>query len=295
MKALDRKSAINRLKHLIFTPGAETIPFRKNLENEFKTAYIPDNVEVDESQIGNVKCDYLIPEIYSKERVIIYVHGGSFVAGSRKAYRSFCCSIANASLTKMYVPEFRLSPENPYPAPIDDVSCVIDALKDKEIILMADGSGAGIALACVFNMNRFLRKNIKEIILFSPWLDFSPEAKIYNQKKPYDEVLTAEALLNSCNYYTYHSNQKNPLVSPLNAGEKELENFPDVYIQNGEKELLFDTHRDFANLLYKYGAKCTIDTESGMMFMYQMADEFIPQAHLAVERVGMHIQERDVF
>jgi len=293
MKNVDRKSAIKKLKNLVFTQKAETLPFRSQLENTFKTVIIPNNVERDEIELGGVQCDFLVPEIYSQERVIVYVHGGSFIAGTRKAYRSFCASIANASTTKVCVPEFRLAPENPFPASLEDICSVIKQLQDKEIILMADGTGASIALASVYLMERFSRNRIKEIILFSPCIEFAPDAQIYNQKKAQDEIISAEDLRRSVDYYTYFSNQKNPLVSSLYANDEQLANFPEVYIQVGEKEFQSDVTRSFAHLLYRHDIKCTVDTWPEMMFMFQMADEFLPQAHLAIEKIGKHIQNRD--
>lgn len=293
MKTNDRKSAIKKIRTLVFSPKMETIPFRNQIEKTFKTIIIPNNVERDSVVLGGVQCDFLVPEIYSQERVIVYVHGGSFIGGSCKAYRGFCASIANASTTKVCVPEFRLAPENPFPASLEDVASVIDSIKDKEIILMADGTGASIAVAAVYNLEPNERKKIKELVLFSPCLDFSPDSMLYSQKRAFDEVLSAEDLRQCVDYYTYYSNQKNAFVSPILASEEMLVNFPEVFIQNGEKELQNDVTRSFAHLMYTHDIKCTIDTWPDMMFMFQMADEFLPQAHLAIEKIGMHIQNRD--
>ena len=293
MKTDDRKSAIKKVKTLIFSPKTETIPFRSQIEKTFKTVIIPNNVEKDILKFGEVNCDLLVPEVYSQERIIIYVHGGSFIGGSCKSYRGFCASIANASTTKVCVPEFRLAPEFPFPASIEDVSTVIDNIENKEIILMADGTGASIALGCVYNLPAFERKKIKEIILFSPCLDFSPESQIFTQKKAFDEVVSAQDLRTSVDYYTYYSNQKNPLVSAINADDEKLENFPEVFIQCGEKEFQRDVIRSFAHLMYTHDIKCTVDVWPNMIFMFQLADEFLSEAHLAIEKIGMHIQNRD--
>lgn len=293
MKTNDRKSAIKKLSTLVFSSKSEVVPFRQQIEKTFKTVIIPNNVEKDDVTMGGVHCDFLVPEIYSQERVIVYVHGGFFIGGSCKSYRGFCASIANASTTKVYLPEIRLAPENPFPAALEDVTNLIKSITDKEIILMADGSGASIALGCVYSMSLTEKQKIKEIILFSPCLDYSPDGQLYTQKKAFDEVLSAEDLRRSADYYTYHSNQKNPFVSSILANDQMLENFPEVFIQNGEKELQTDLVRSFAHLMYSHDIKCTVDTWPDMMFMFQMADEFLPQAHLAIEKIGMHIQDRE--
>ncbi|MGP1587709.1 MAG: alpha/beta hydrolase fold domain-containing protein [Treponemataceae bacterium] len=290
MKIVDRKSAIKKLKTLIFTQKSEPFSFRSQLEKAFKSTFIPNGVAIKEIEIGRMACDYLQPEVSSLGRSLVYVHGGSFVGGSRKSYRSFCASIANASSSGMYLPEFHLAPENPFPAAIEDIISLIKQISDKEIVICADNSGASIALACIYSLPCELKKRIKKLVLFSPWLDFSVEAPVFNQKKAFDEVLSAESLRRCADVYTYRSNLKNPLVSPVFAGEKELENFPHVYIQIGEKELLKDQIRVFAHLLFSNGVECIVDEVPNMMSMFQMADEFLPEAHLAVEKVGKYIQ-----
>ena len=79
----------------------------------------------------------------------------------------------------------------------------------------------------------------------------------------------------------------------INADDEKLENFPEVFIQCGEKEFQRDVIRSFAHLMYTHDIKCTVDVWPNMIFMFQLADEFLSEAHLAIEKIGMHIQNRD--
>ena len=94
------------------------------MEETFKTVFLPNNVERSEYKYGNVDCDILAPEIYSSNRIMIYIHGGCFSGGSRKAYRAFCSSLATKCYCRVVIPEFRLSPAYPCPAAIEDVQAV---------------------------------------------------------------------------------------------------------------------------------------------------------------------------
>lgn len=295
MKNIDRRAAIKKLKSLVFTQKSEPIPFREKIEKDFSTIFLPNGVELSETKIGKVDCDLLTPEVSAKNRVMIYVYGGSFVGGSRASWRSFCASLANASSSETYVPSLHRSPEHPFPAALEDVSQVLKILSSlkKDIVLVGDSSAASLILGAVLSFPKETRLRIKEIVLLSPWLDLSAEAPLFNQRKNSDEIISADSLRRCADVYTYRSNLKNPLVSPMFGTEEDFKNFPPIFIQAGEKEILKEQIESFAHLMFKYKVHCELDFWKDMPHMFQMADEFLPQAHLAVEKIGNHIQERD--
>jgi len=288
----DRRAAIKKLKKLVFAPKAEIETFRQKIEDEFTEVFLPNRVELEEKMIGGIPCAILSPTIYASERVMIYIHGGSFIGGSRASWRSFCASLANATSTKIILPEIRLAPKFPYPAALDDIKNVFKILyaDEADILIGADGSGASIAMGLVLSLKDKPRQRIKEIVLFSPWLDFSDDAPIFKEKKLKDEVITADAIRRTGNMYTYSSNLTNPLVSPIYMQPSMMEDFPEIYIQMGEKEIIMSEVERFCNLLHQNNVKYTLDVEPGMMHMFQMADEYLNEAHLAIERIGKHIR-----
>jgi len=98
--------------------------------------------------------------------------------------------------------------------------------------------------------------------------------------------MSGDILRKSSSIYTYESNTSSPMVSPLLAGDEALKNFPPVYIQMGEKEILLDDAKEFAGNLRESGNECVLDVWPDMMFMFQMADEFLHESHLALDRIG---------
>ena len=295
MKTVDRRSAIKKLKSLIFTQKSEPIPFREKIEKDYSTIFLPNGVELSETKIGKVNCDLLIPEVASKNRVMIYVYGGSFVGGTRSSWRSFCASLAHASSSETYVPDLHRSPEHPFPAALEDVNEVLKILLsvNKDVVLVGDSAAASLIVGSVFSLPTQMRSKIKEVVLFSPWFDLSAEAPLFNQRKNSDEIISADSLRRCADVYTYRSNLKNPLVSPMFGTEQDFENFPPIFIQAGEKEILKEQIESFAHMMFRYGINCELDFWKNMPHMFQMVDEYLPQAHLAVEKVGKHIQERD--
>ena len=300
----DRKAAIKKLKLLTYNSKSNLDSFRQKMEEAFTTVFLPNGVERTEYKYGNIDCDVLAPEIYSSNRVMIYIHGGCFSGGSRKVYRAFCSSLATKCYCRVVIPEIRLSPAYPCPAAIEDVQSVFRSLfteeqiqaslntengtspKLPEIIIAADGSGASIALALLYNLRDRYKNCISHIVLFSPWLDVSPSSKIMSSKKISDEILNQDIFKKSVSDYTYAENTKISSVSPLLAEDEQLKNFPPVFIQMGSKEILLDDAKEFAARLKENGNECELDIWNGMMFMFQMADEYLHESHLALDKVG---------
>ena len=278
--------------------------FRNKIEKKFYTEFTPNRVERSEKSIGGVPCDVLSPDVYTADRVMIYVHGGSFVGGSRESWKSFCSVIANSTSSKVIVPEFRLAPAYPCPAAIEDIQSVFRSLfteeqisaslntekgtspKLPEIIIAADGSGATIACALLYNLRDRYRNCISHVVLFSPWLNLSESSKILSSKKMCDEIMNADILRKSTSDYTYSENTKIPSVSPLLADDEQLKNFPPTFIQMGEKEILLDDAKEFAKRLTDLGNICELDVWKNMIFMFQMAEDFLHESHLALDKVG---------
>lgn len=311
---LDRKAAIKKVKALVFTPKSEVAPFRAKIEKTFSSVFLPNHVECVEHNYGGVHCDVLHPVVYSSRRIIIYVHGGSFVGGSRNSYRNFCSSLAHEASCRVVVPEFRLPPSYPFPAGIEDLQAVFrmvyseetvamqlehsssglpSALKeDVQIILAADGSGASLAIALLLKLRDKYRQCVKHLILFSPWLDVTSDNPIISGRHIGDEVISGDALHRAVDMYTYASNIDNPHVSPLKADVESFKGFPHVYIQMGQKEILLQDAERFKDILEKAGVEVTMDVWPDMMYMFQMADEYLAESHLAMEKIGKTICER---
>lgn len=356
---VDRKAAVKKLRSLVLYPKSGIEAFRSKLEKNFNTVFLPNRVENIEKIYGNVKCDYLVPEVYVSHRIMLYVHGGSFVGGSRESWRSFCASLANACMSKLVLPDFRLPPSHSFPAGLEDVQTVFRMMKAEEelliqkslssksadsksalknatssrenfadsnsssdnslsevsqpqisssevsssenplpknsshvtpeIILVADSSGASILMALMFSLSEDFRKSVSKIILFSPWLNLGTDDSVISNKKKHDSVISSEALRFAADLYTYSSNIKNPLISPLNAKVQDFNCFPEFYIQNGEDEILLEQTYNFKKLLDEANVKNTIDVYPKMMYMFQMADEFLPESHLAIENLAKWI------
>ncbi len=296
MKTRETKLALKKLKTLVATPLVDIEKFRNDIEKTFACPILPNRVELKHEIINSIECEVLSPEVSSTSQVLVYVHGGSFIGGSPSAWRGFCASIAHAACAKVIVPKYKLAPQHPYPSGFDDIKEIIKKLysESKNIILLADGSGASIALGVILKIKGAFRKKIKGIVLFSPWLNISEELEHSTEIKPLKDKILSEASLRWCaELYTYSENFKSPFVSPVFADQETLENFPPLYIQLAKGELIEADVAYFQGRLRKFGIPCDVEIWKDMMHMFQRADEYLEEAHLAIEKVGKFIRERE--
>lgn len=301
----DLQKAVKKLRKLVFTPKSNVEVFRQEMEREFSTVFLPNRVERKEIEYSGVKCDILEPALFSSRKLILYIHGGSFVGGSRSVYRNFCASIANTCSCRVALPEYSLAPTHPFPQGLEDIQKfytslyteeqIVQSLEDKnhlpEIYLFADGSGASIAMALMHSLVGKFRSSIKQIVLFSPWVDLrrtgidsKTERKI--EKSVEDKILSFDAIKLADEVYTYEANLVNPQVSPATISDEKVKDFPPVFIQMGEHEILTESVFKYKQFLGHAGVKVDLDIWKDMPFMFQMADDCLEEAHLAVEKIG---------
>ena len=297
----ERKNAIKKLKAFAFNQKIEISDFREKIDESFSSVFLPNNVALSEKDYGGVPCDVLKPPLFSKNRILLYVHGGAFVAGSRKAYRPFVSSLANAVSCMAIVPEFKLAPSHPFPYALEDVQNVFRILYAEEqfkngvpeIIIAADSSGAAIASALILSLRDKFRASIRQVIFFSPWLDLSDSTGILSEKKSQDEIFRSDSIKLVVENYVDSSKLTNPLVSPVHAKRESLLGFPPVFIQCGENEMFLEASKRFRTILSEVGVKCEIDIWENMMPLFQLVDDCLDESHLAIEKIGKMITDQD--
>jgi acetyl esterase/lipase len=306
----DRKSAVKQLRSLIYTSKTSPEEFRAHLSEAFYVPTLPCRVRSVPASVDGVNYQLLTPTTYVKGRVIFYIHGGSFVAGNAAPWRSFCASLADESSSRLVLPDYRAAPSFPFPSALEDLQRLFhhvlefihketakDALMSPDIVIAADSSGGALALALILNLKPERRVHITHLVLFSPWVDLSADSNI---RKPIkrktlpktDDVIDAGGYQLAVDYYTYVSNLHNGLVSPVYAEPGQFEPFPKVFIQMGSRELLLPDVERLAKLMEKAKVEYHLDVWPDMMHMFQMADLYLPQAHLAVHRAGSYIAGR---
>ena len=283
----EQKKAVKAFKKAVFSPKATLKALREDYDALFGNPILPNNTDIEEIAALDVPCDIITPEFAVEGFAILYAHGGGFVSGSRFAYRNFCASLAHETGCRLVLPEYKLSPEYPYPAALEDIAHVFAWAKENlaaanSIILSGDGAGGNLALSLVHSQKAKEEELPAALILFSPWVDLSdvPRKK---DKKSVDPVFTQEALNWQALQYTLSSNLQNPGISPIFG---DFEDFPPLYIQCGANELLAEDARRLAEKAAKCDVNVSIEVFENMWHFFQGFDKVAAEATTAVKNAG---------
>ena len=280
-------------KKTLYSAKTPLSSIRGEYDSFFYSAHIPNNTDITHEAIASIPVEILKPEVAAENRVILYAHGGFFINGSCKAARNFCASFAHECACKLFLPEYRLAPEYPFPASLDDMFIVYCALLESygispaAVVIAGDGAGAALTVALVHKLKAKGLPLPAALVLISPWLDLSCSNEEMHRLCKCDKFLLKESLQAAARRYTTADNLQNALVSPLCGS---FDGFPPVFIQCGGKEILAADARSLAQKLEAAGVQAKLDIWPDMWHFFQAMDVQAKEAHLAVEKMGFWVQ-----
>ena len=201
---------------------------------------IPLGIKLETDLIGQVPCLWIKEESSLENYVIVYIHGGGLTEGSAITTRAFGARLTKVIHMPVLVVDYRLAPEYPFPAALQDVKKVYlnlleNGYKPEQIIFGGDSNGGGLALATLIAL-RDEGKNLPAgIFLISPVVDLTFSGESMTTRADLDPFTSKEALIDCAQLYAQEKDLRSPLISPLFA---ELSGLPPMLIQVGDHEIL---------------------------------------------------------
>lgn len=211
---------------------------------------------------------------HMRKYVILYCHGGGYSTGSCLYGRTITSKLATAASIDVLGFDYRLAPEHPCPAALEDALKVWDYLMllgygARDVILAGDSAGGNLALVLTLKLKAERRFLPRGLVLMSPWTDLTASGRSYRTKAEVDPVLDAEYIDRMTKAYIPEGeNLENPLISPLFG---DFEGFPPVYIQVGENEILLSDSVELHKKLQKAGVPAKLDRFKWMWHVFQMS------------------------
>lgn len=238
--------------------------------------------------IENIKCEWIIPDKHSENSVILFFHGGGYAAGSIITHRAMVSRICLQTGMNALLFEYRLAPENTYPAPIEDsVKMYQWLLKQgympEQIAFVGDSAGGGLAIGTALYLRDNHQALPKCIVSMSPWLDFSLTGESYHFNKVIDPVLTHEGFPLWSKAYMGDADPKSPYASPI---YHKLNGLPPIYIQVGEDEMLLSDSIRFAEKAKMEGAPVQMEIFPGMFHVFHGYWRVLPEARQAIKKLA---------
>ncbi len=237
--------------------------------------------------VGEIPCEWVSPEYpHRKDKVILYCHGGGYTCGKLGYARILANKLATHTGIETVSFEYRLAPENPYPAQIEDALKVWDHLMmlgygANNVFLAGDSAGGNLALELVLKLKEQRRLLPGALILMSPWTDMRAESSTYESLKDKDPTITKDYVLSVRSAYAGpEADFEDPALSPLFA---DLEGFPPTLIQVGSNEILRDDSEKLAKKLMKADSYAKLEVYTGGWHVFQQMP--IPKAAHALDSV----------
>lgn len=239
-----------------------------------------------EGQGGPISGEWVGSQI--APQVLLYLHGGGYFFGSVETHRSMVAKICKLAGVRALVIDYRLAPENPYPAAIEDAETAYDFLieqgvKPEAMLLAGDSAGGGLSLALMQKLREHGKAQPRAVALFSPWTDLTLSGKSYTERYDRDPMIDANSIPEAIDFYCANQDKKNPLISPLFA---DLKGLPPMLVQVGTEEVLFDDSEKLVKKAKKAGVKAELEIWEGMPHVFQMAHGFVPEAQAALKNVA---------
>lgn len=228
---------------------------------------------------------------HMKKYLILYCHGGGYSTGSSKYARTITSKLAMSTSMDVLAFDYRLAPENPYPAALEDAMKAWNYLMllgygARDVIIAGDSAGGNLALALVLKLKEEQRLLPRGLVLLSPWTDLTCSGMSFQKRAESDPVLNVEYIYQARADYAGEQDLSNPLISPLFG---DLKDFPPTYIQVGENEILYSDSTRLHKKLVDANVSAHIDKYEKMWHVFQMSP--FKTAYDAMDRCAEFIYE----
>jgi acetyl esterase/lipase len=227
-----------------------------------------------------VKGEWVRPRKTEPGCIILYLHGGGYVFGSPRMYRPITFALALAARAPVFAPDYRLAPEHPCPAAIDDALAawewlVAGGAEPSEIAVGGDSAGGGLALALLQALRDRGSAMPARLFLFSPWADLSASGDAIRENAEHDAMFTADSVKRGASRYAGVLPLDDPRVSPLFGGFSGL---PPMLIYASADELLRDDAVRVAEKARKEGVIVDLRVEKGLIHVWPLFKPLMPES-----------------
>ena len=274
-------------------PDTPIIARRQQEDRAAKNPKIISDVEVTSVSLGSVKGEWVIPSTIESHRVILYFHGGGYCFGTAESRRALVARIAAAAGARALAIDYRLAPEHPFPAALDDAISAYRWLLGKGtspqgIVLMGDSAGGGLALSACMALRDGGAPLPAAVVALSPWTDLSMSGWSILRKAKSDPTVTFRNLAVCARHYLKNTNPTNPFASPLFG---DFHNLPPLLIHVGSKELLLDDATRISDKADAAGVNASVEVFDGMPHVFQRYAS-LSETKGSVSRIGSFIASR---
>ncbi len=271
---------------------ADILTLREGLEAMVGSFPPPKDITYTPTRAGGIPAEWAEAGDIEPDRALLYFHGGGYTIGSIATHRNLAGAISRASRTRVLSLNYRLAPEDPFPAAVDDAIAAYEALlasgfPPERLALAGDSAGGGLTAACLVALREREIPRPAAAVCISPWLDLSFSGESMVTLADIDPLVTKDGLQMMADAYLGDTDPREPLASPVFA---ELQDLPPILIQVGSAETLLDDSTRFAERAQVAGVHVELEVWQDMIHVWQSFSAILPEARDAVEGIGKFLR-----
>ena len=250
---------------------------------------VPEDAKITEAKIGGVAGEWMDRAGVDSDHLVLYFHGGGYVIGSPKTHRALTAKLGMSAGARVFAADYRMGPENPFPAAVEDAFSAYKGLIDKEgfdpskTAISGDSAGGGLTMALLVKLRDEGIPLPKCAALLSPWVDLTGDSPTLTSLADRDPIVQKESLLQLAGWYLGGADAKNPLASPLFAN---LKNLPPLLIHVGTDETLLDDSKTLHKNAKKAGVPSEIEIWDDMIHVWHAFHFILPEGAEALDKIG---------
>lgn len=243
------------------------------------------------AEIPGVDAYWVSPPGVSISQTIIFLHGGGFVNGSTRAYLQHIGRLAKVCGSRVLSIDYRLAPEHPYPAALDDIlgawKYLLKTIDPASVTIIGESAGGSLALAATLRMRDENLPVPSGVVLLSPALDMSLSGKSIKTKAQQEVILSSRKINYYADVYAGASPRDLPYISPVVA---DLTGLPPLLIHIGTEEMLYSDSITIAEHAKRDGVACKLYVGEEMWHGWHVTAGFVPEAKRALEDVARFVR-----
>ena len=254
---------------------------------------VPAAVTVEAIEAGGVRAERLRAADAVPGRTVLYLHGGGYAIGSPVSHRHLAGAIATAAGATLIVPDYRLAPEHPYPAAIQDAvagyrGLLASGQDPAALVVAGDSAGGGLTLGTLISARDQGLPLPAAAVLISPWVDLAGTGATLESLAARDPIVQKAGLSDMARYYLGERDPRLPLASPLYA---DLGGLPPLLIQVGSDEVLLDDARRLHQRAQEQGVRTTLEVWEEMIHVWHFFYPKLQEGREAIQRLGQYIRD----
>ena len=241
---------------------------------------------------GGVEAEWITAPGARADRVLLYLHGGGYLLGSVRSHWDLIARLSAASGCRALGLDYRLSPEHPFPAPVEDATAAYLWLLDQgispeRIAVAGDSAGGGLTAATLIALRDAGTDLPAAGVMISPWVDLEAEGESMQSREELDPMVQRPLILAMAETYLAGADPRSPLAAPLHA---KLEGLPPLLIHVGDHETLLDDATRFAAKARAASVDVTLEPWDEMFHVWHLFTD-LPEAAQAVEVIGTFLRK----